>query len=130
MDKHQTHSPNLSIMPVNNGMHPHKRRPPPIRRIEVRQLGPMRVRPPRAHKHRLEPRLLHQIRGERILHVEAVAAQVEVELRGRRLDEGVDLGERVRADDVHGLQRRGEGRRGRGGRRARRHGEGRVGRGL
>lgn len=119
-------------MPINNRMDPHKRRPPAIRRIEMLQRRAMRIRAPCAHKHRLKPRLLQQIRGERVLHIQAVAAQVEVELRGRRLDKSVDLGERMRADDVHGLQRRGEGR-GRGGggrRRARRRGEGRVGWGL
>lgn len=51
-----------------------------------------------------------------------------MELGGGRLDERVDLGEGVRADNVDGLQGRREGRRG--GRRARCGGEGRVGRGL
>ncbi|CAN8102634.1 unnamed protein product [Discula destructiva] len=108
-------------------MYPHKRRPAFVRRVKVRQLGAVRVRPPRAHKHGLEPGLLCQVGGERGAHGQRVPAQVEVELGGGRLDKRVDLGEGVRADDVDGLQRRWEGRR-RG--RARSGGEGRVGRGL
>ena len=42
----ETHRPNLSIMPIDNGMHPHESRPSGIRNIEVRQALSMGIRPP------------------------------------------------------------------------------------
>lgn len=49
-----THSPNLSIMPINNWMHAHELRPVFVRRVEVRQELAMGVCPPGPHKDRLD----------------------------------------------------------------------------
>lgn len=45
-----------TVMPVNNRMYSHKRRPASVRRIKERQVLAMRVRSSRSHKHSLDTR--------------------------------------------------------------------------
>lgn len=86
-------------------MHPHKPRPPPIRRIEKAQLVPMRIRAPRAHKDGLHGRFLDQVVCERGDHAFAgVLREGEVVVGGGGSDEGVNFGEGMRGDDVDGLE--------------------------
>lgn len=99
-----TYRPDLSIMPVNHRMHPHELGPVLIRRVKVRQAGPVRVRPPGADEDGPQPGALLQVLVQRRAHGEAVPAQLEVVRRDGVLDEGVDLGEGLRGDYVYGLE--------------------------
>lgn len=80
-----------------------------IRRIEMRQHLPMRIRPPRPHQDRLDARVLPQIHPERLLHRLRIPRQIQPVRIDGPVDKLVDFGERVRRDDVHGLQFGGQG---------------------
>jgi hypothetical protein len=80
-----------------------------IRLIEMRQPGPMRIRPARAHENGLDLREVVQILLERRLHALGVARHRERVGLLRFADKGLDLLEWVRGHDVHGLDGRGVG---------------------
>ena len=99
--------PNLSIMPINDGMHAHKIRPATIGAIEVRQLGTVGIGAARPDKDGLHPGIDKQIvfkggfdccpgRVRRILH--------HVKMVGARgpLDEFLDVEEGVWGQGVDG----------------------------
>jgi len=97
--------PYLRVMPINNRMDPHERRPAPIRGIEMRQLPAVRIRPSRSDKYGLDLRLHCQVIGEGGFH--ALAGEVcegEVVREGRGGDECGDFGEGVWRDDVDGFE--------------------------
>lgn len=123
-----THRPYLGVVPVDDGVDPHKGGPVPVGGVKVGEGGAVGVGPAGADEDGAQAGAVAEVGGEGGAHGQGVAAQVEVVGGGRALDEGVDLGERVRRHDVDGLQRRGEGvrRRAAHGRRRR----GRVGRDL
>lgn len=117
-----THRPDLCVMPVDDGVHPHKGGPVAVGRVEVGQGGAVGVCPAGADEDGLEAGAVAQVGLEGGAHGQGVAAQVEVVGGGGVLDEGVDLGEGVGGHDVDGLQGRGEGPRGRAAHRCRRGG--------
>ncbi len=96
-------------MPIDHRMHSHESRPPGIRLIEVGQQLPMRIGPSRPDQNRFNIPMLIQISLERLLHGHSVPRQIQLVCGNRGIYEFVDLGERVRGDDVDGLQGRGEG---------------------
>src|SRR5699024_3720991 len=53
--------PDLSVVPIDNGMNSDEVRPSSIRTIEMRQLGAMRVRTTSPNKNRLHSRIQRQI---------------------------------------------------------------------
>ena len=97
--------PYLRVMPINHRMYPHERRPAPIRRIEMRQLAPVRIRASCTHEDGFDFRLHGQVIRKRGFH--ALAREMgegEMVGDGRGGDERVDFREGVRRDDVDGLE--------------------------
>lgn len=86
-------------------MHPHKRRPPRIRGVKVRQALAVRVRPPRADKDGPHGRARGQVGVQGGLHGLRDALDGQVVLGRGAVDKGVHLGKGVARHDVHGLQR-------------------------
>lgn len=82
-------------MPIDNRMHAHKRRPPPIRRVKVRQLRAVRVRAPRADKDGAHARVLREVGGKGGLHGRGAAREGEAVGARGAADEGLDFGEGV-----------------------------------
>lgn len=99
-----TYGPDLGVVPVDDRVHAHKGGPVAVGRVEVGQGGAVGVGPAGADEDGPEAGAVAQVGVEGGAHGQGVAAQVEVVGVGGALDEGVDLGERVRRHDVDGLQ--------------------------
>lgn len=99
-----THRPDLGVVPVDDRVHAHKGGPVAVGRVEVGQGGAVGVGPAGADEDGPEAGPVAQVGVEGGAHGQGVAAQVEVVGVGGALDEGVDLGERVRRHDIDGLQ--------------------------
>ena len=65
--------PDVRVMPVENRVDAHEVRPAGRGRIEVREFGPVWVRPPRPHEDGLDLRVVLQVGAERFTHGFAVA---------------------------------------------------------
>lgn len=95
-------------MPVNHRMHTHKRWPPLIRGIKMRQQRTMRICPPRPNKYGLHLRPILEVFLKRLFHGHGVARERELVVGLGLGDEGVHFGEGVGRDNVHALETGGE----------------------
>lgn len=71
-------TPNLLQMPVYHGMDTHKRRPVVVRGVEMRQMPPVRIRPPSAHEDRLHLWVLVKVQGESVAEGDDGSHQGEI----------------------------------------------------
>ena len=92
-----------TVVPVYNRMNSHKSRPPRICRIEMCQLGAVRIRPPGAHKDGLYTGPIGQVLPESLLHGHGVLQHLQVVITRRGCDEVVDFLKWMRGDNVYRL---------------------------
>lgn len=97
-------SPNLGIMPVDNGVDAHERRPAAIRRVEVFQLRAVGICAPRADEDGADGGVVGQVVGEGFAHGFGVAREGEVVGLHAVVDESVDFGEGVGGYYVYGWE--------------------------
>lgn len=107
-----THSPNLDVVPVNDGVYAHEAGPTVIRGVEVCQMLAVGVRPPSANEYRLHEGMVVQVRLECCLHRRIVCCESQAVGMAGLGDKVLDLRERMRGLDIDrldGLRQRGRG---------------------
>lgn len=97
-------TPNLGVVPVDDGMDPHKVRPAAVRGVEVLQALAVGVGAPGADEDGAHAGFVGEVVREGLFHRFGVAREREVVGVGAGQDEVVDLLEGVLGDDVDGSE--------------------------
>lgn len=96
-----TYGPDLDVMPLDDGMHAHERRPAAVGRLEGVEFPAVGIRPAGADEDGFDAAVGLQVAGEGIAHGRVgVPGEGEVVGLGGGGDEGVDGWEGVRGGDV------------------------------
>lgn len=97
-------TPNLGVVPVDDGMDAHKRRPAAVGRVEVLQALAVGVGAPRADEDGAHVGFVAEVVRKGFFHRFGVACEGEVVGVRAGEDEVVDLLEGVLGDDVDGSE--------------------------